>query len=283
MSTPPAPSQVRTTTAIEVADRPDLEPVLVPDLTPVSPGNAPATAGTATWFIDANTVKSLNEQEKTDEVYLASVAFRTTPGKAGSTSVRFHGHLSEINDVDVGETHAIPDAMGRVTFANVALRGVSDVLAGNNPEVIGTISVLFESDLTAFSVINRLMEDVADSARAEIARVVETLSLADLTDGAAIAAQLSTAAKRIEASATPPLLRQIGILLGSLFNPDELVDVKINVFVAVDAELAPLVDAEIGQAIPAATGVGGALRPRSYSQTFSGEGGSYKVAYVVGK
>jgi hypothetical protein len=237
---------------------------------------------TFTWSIDANTVQAFDQQENHDEVYVASIAFRTTPGVAGSTTATYHGHLSEINSVDVGETHAIPNSMGRVSFANVTRRSLTDVLAGNNPEVIGTISFFWESDLSTFGTIDRLMEDVAVAARTEIARVVEPLTLADLADGAAIADRLAEAADRIEASATPPLLRQIGIFLGSLFNPDDLIDHKVNVFVAVDNTLAPLVDAEIGQEIPASTGVGGALRPRNYNQQFTGDGGSYRVAFAVG-
>jgi hypothetical protein len=52
--------------------------------------------------------------------------------------------------------------------------------------------------------------------------------------------------------------------------------------VAVDSTLAPLVDAEIGQETPAGTGVGGALRPRTYNQVFTGDGGSCRVFFAVG-
>jgi hypothetical protein len=244
---------------------------------------APAGAtDTFTWSIDANSVRALVQQENHDEVYVASIAFRTTPGVPGSTTATYHGHLSEINDVDVGETHGIPDAMGRVSFANVTRRSLSDVLAGHNPEVVGTISMFWESDNTRFAVIDRLMEDVADTAETEIAQAVEPLTLADLTTEGAIADRLGAAGDAIVESATPPLLRQIGIFLGSLFNPDDLIDHKVNVFVAVDGTLAPLVDAKLGQEIPASTGVGGALRPRAYNQVFTGDGGSYRVAFAVG-
>ena len=236
---------------------------------------------TFTWSIDANTVRALVQQENHDEVYVASVAFRTTPGVPSSTTATYHGHLSEINGVDVNETHGIPDAMGRVSFANVTRRSLSDVLAGHNPEVVGTISFLFERDLTAFGTIDNLMEDVADAAETEIAQVVEPLTLADLATGE-IVDRLGEAADRIEESATPPLLRRIGIFLGSLFNPDDLIDHKVNVFVAVDSTLAALVDAEIGSNIPSSTGVGGALRPRTYNQVFTGDGGSYRVGFAVG-
>ena len=87
----------------------------------------------------------------------ATIAFRTTPGKAGSTSAWFVGGLSEITDIDKGETHGIPDAMGRATFTNVVPRSFVDVASGTNPELIGTISVVFESDATPFSAMSAQM------------------------------------------------------------------------------------------------------------------------------
>ena len=247
-----------------------------------------APSNTATWFIDANTLHVNDAQEEGlfsdgDEAYVAQIGFRSTPGKAGSTSAFFQGGLSEIDDLDDGETHTIPDAQGRVRFANVTTRSLSDVLAGRNPEVIGTLSVVFESDATSFGTINNMMGQLAASARTEIAKVIEPLTLADLTNGSAISARLATAQRNIQASATPTTLQAIGIFLGSFGDPDDLVSFKANVFVAVDSSLAGLVDSQIGMNIPSSTGIGGALRDRSYSLGFAGDGANYSVGYRVSK
>ncbi len=50
--------------------------------------------------------------------------------------------------------------MGRVEFPNVTQRGLLDVLAGRNPEVIGTVGCAFENDLTRFSLINGQCHEV---------------------------------------------------------------------------------------------------------------------------
>jgi hypothetical protein len=248
----------------------------------------PPPSNTATWFIDANTLHVNDAQEEGlfsdgDEAYIAQIGFRSTPGRVGSTSAFFQGGLSEIDDLDDGETHTVPDAQGRVAFPNVTTRGLSDVLAGRNPEVIGTLSVVFESDATPFGTINNIMGTVAATARTEIAKVIEPLTLADLTNGSAISARLATAQRNIQASATPTTLQAIGIFLGSFGDPDDIVAFKANVFVAVDSSLAGLVDSQIGMNIPSATGLGGALRDRSYGLGFAGDGANYTVNYRVSK
>jgi len=238
-----------------------------------------------TWYIDANSFRAANIQEdgifsNGDEFYVATIAFRTTPGRAGSTSAWFVGGLSEV-DTDQGETHSIPNAMGRAAFPSVTQRSLADVIAGRNPELIGTISVVFESDATPFSSISSKMRSMASTARTEIAKVVEPLTLADLTTGNALASRLATASKNIKDKATPNVLEGLGLWLSSFGDPDDLIGFKVSVFAAVDASLAATVDSQIGTAIPAGVGFGGALRDRTYSQRFSGDGATYDVNFYV--
>ena len=277
--------------AIPLCDVPEPPPICDgPVLTTRPPTTAPPTtaapSNTATWFIDANTVHVHDAQEEGifsngDEFYIAQIGFRSTPGKPGSTSTFFQGGLADITSLDDGDTKTIPDAMGRVRFANVTSRGFTDVLQGRNPEIVGSLSVAFESDLTPFSTINNMMSSLAATARTEIAKVVEPLTLADLADSSAIASRLATAKSRIESQATPTTLQAIGIFLGSFGDPDDLVAFKANVFVAVDGSLAPLIDSQLS--IPSSAGVGGALRDRSYGQNFAGGGANYDVGYRVSK
>jgi hypothetical protein len=248
----------------------------------------PPPSNVATWFLDANTVHVNDAQEEGifsngDEFYIAQIGFRSTPGRAGSTSTFFQGGLSDVSSLDDGDTKSIPDAQGRVAFANVTSRGLTDVLQGQNPEIIGTFSVVFESDATPFSTINGMMGTLAGTARTEIAKVIEPLTLADLGNGTAISARLADAKNRIRSQAAPSTLQSIGIFLGSFGDPDDLVAFKANVFVAVDSSLAGTVDGQLGMNIPSSTGIGGALRDRSYSLNFSGDGANYDVGYHVSR
>ena len=277
--------------AIPLCDVPEPPSICDGPVTTVRPPTTVATtttSNTATWFVDANSLRVNDAQEEGffsdgDEAYIAQIGFRSTPGRAGSTSAFYQGGLSEIDDLDDGETHTIPDAQGRVRFANVTTRSLTDVLQGRNPEVIGTLSVVFESDATPFSTINSIMSQVTASVRTEIAKVIEPLSLADLRDGSAISARLATAQRNIQASATPTTLQAIGIFLGSFGDPDDIVAFKANVFVAVDSSLAGLIDTQIGMNIPSATGIGGALRDRTYALGFAGDGANYTVNYRVSR
>jgi hypothetical protein len=249
-----------------------------------SVASAPADANTGTWAIDANRHYADKVQERRvsgyDEFYIATVGFRSTPGVRGSTSAWFHGGLYEIDSVGPGEYHSINDSMGRVQFTNVAQRGVLDLLVGQNPELIGTISVVFESDSTPFRLINGIMRDMAAAAQTELANLIEPLTLTAL-DADALSQQFSAAGDRIQSQATPSVGQKVRIALASLGDPDDLIDVKVNLFVAADPVLAPIVGPALSGAVPASVGLAGVLEPRTYSQRFSGDGARYDISFAV--
>jgi hypothetical protein len=241
---------------------------------------------TFNWSIDANVLTSLDVQEEGwlsdgDEFYIAQIGFRSTPGVPGSTSTWYQGGLTEITGLGDGSVRTIPDSMGRVTVPRVQSRGLGDILAGRNPEIVGSFSVAFESDLTSFSTINGMMTNLAGVARTEIAGLIEPLTLADLVNGQTISERLSATEKRIKSEAAPSTLDGILTFLGSLGDPDDLIAFKANVFVAVDSSLADTVDSQLGMATADGGGMAGALRDRDYTHNFAGDGASYYVDYAV--
>lgn len=248
-------------------------------------GNVAAAVGTATWAIDANTLRSLDQQEtnltKGDEVKIASLILRTTPGKPGSTSLRAQGPTGEIANVHQGEVHPVPNAIGRVTFSGVTRRGLADVLAGNNPELLGTLTAVLESDLSDDDTIRKLFVEAADEAEPIVANAIESLSLADLANPDALADKLADVVAKVRAAVEPTFGEKLGLLITSFGDPDDPIDDKLNLFVAVDDTLAPTVDAALADAVPASQGVAGALRPRTYDQTFTGKGASYRITFQV--
>jgi hypothetical protein len=237
---------------------------------------------TRTWAIDANTQVARDIQEDGifsdgDEFYVAVIGFRTTPGVAGSTVAVFRGGLTEIDDIDKGETHTIPDSMGRIEFPSVTRRSAAQVLAGQAPELIGTIHVVFESDATPFSSMSSQMNKLAGTVRTEIARVIEPLNMQSLTDTTAVSKQLTAASKRIRDSATPSVLEGLGLWLSSWSDPDDLIGAKVSLFAAVDDSLAPLVEGPVAGAISSGTGTAGVVKTRNYTQTYSGDGLTYDI------
>jgi hypothetical protein len=256
----------------------------------VAPSNAApaasADASTGTWAIDANRHYADKIQERPisggDEFYIATVGFRSTPGVVGSTDAWFHGGLYEIDDIDRGEYHSINDRMGRVEFTNVAQRGVLDVLFGQNPELIGTFSVVFESDSTPFRIVNDMMRDMASTAEQEIARLIEPLSIDPAQLNAdMLSDQFRAAADRIRDEVVPSTREKIRIVLASLGDPDDLIDYKVNLFVAADPTLGSIVGPALAEAVPPEIGVAGVLEPREYSQRFSGDGARYDIFFNV--
>jgi hypothetical protein len=241
---------------------------------------------TANWVIDADVLHSLDVQEEGtfsdgDEFYIAQIGFRSTPGVPGSTSTFYQGGLSEITGLGDGSVRTIPDAMGRVTIPRVTSRSFSDILAGRNPEIIGSLSVVFESDSTPFSAINDMMSSLAGDARTELAALIEPLTLAQLADGNTISARLAETENRIKSEASPSTLDKIGLFLESFGDPDDVIAFKANVFVAVDSSLAATVDAQLGMAVTDGGGFAGALYDRGYTHNFAGDGASYYVDYAI--
>ena len=237
---------------------------------------------TRTWAIDANTHVARDIQEDGifsdgDEFYIAVIGFRTVPGVAGSTNAVFRGGLTEIDDIDRGETHGIPDSMGRIQFPSVTRRSATQILAGQSPELIGTIHVVFESDATPFGEVSEEMRKMADLTKREVARVIEPLSMSDLGNPTRIAEQLNTAGRRIRDGAAPSVTRAIDLWLQSFGDPDDLIGVKISLFAAVDESLTALVDSQLGGALPASAGTAGAIRTRDYTQRYAADGATYDI------
>lgn len=257
------------------------------------PETAPEDNEPQRWVIDANTLRVDDPQEtrrrrRYDEIYIANVAFVSTLGEAGSTEVWVPGNRYKISSGPAGRVHEIRDEMGQVGFSGVGLRTVEDVLAGRNPQLVGTFTIMFEQDRTPSRFITDILQDVRQAAESEIAGIVEPLSITAIDDEQ-LAADVEAAAERIEDEALPSLGRRIRIAFRSLFNPDDLIDFRVNLFGAVapdepesilPALAEPMCDALTG-AVDDGTGVAGLLRSREYSQRFRGSDATYTVDYVV--
>ncbi len=255
-----------------------------PDPDPGGSSTGGAGSDAKTWVLDATTVKSTNQSEHhADELYLARVEFSATAGQSGSTSAFFHGGVSRdtiIKDVQEGETHSIPDDMGRVLFPDVILRGFDDIVGGHQPDFLGTVDVLFEDDNTPKSKISDLMDDLADAVRDQVAVVVEPLDLLKL-DMDKLSEQLSEAMDKVQAGVRLSTGDKIATFLESFFNPDDMIGFQVNLFVAVDSTLSSAIDLQLATVVPASAGTAGALRERTYTQNYAGSGGSWVVTHKI--
>ena len=248
---------------------------------------APAAAPPATWFIDANTLTCVLQQEtnltKGDEVYVASLKFRTKPSVVGTTSVVFTGGLVNVENVNTGETHPIPNSMGRIAFANVTRLGALEIGAGQVPELIGTATLVFESDLSRKAKIEKLFTEAADEIEPILATASESVSVEDLLDEGVLEDLLDQLIEDITEAVELTVGQKLLLFIGAVGDPDDPIDRKVNVFFAVDDVLAPLADAAVANKLDPEVGVGGGLRTRSYTQRFAGRGAKYDLAFSVAK
>jgi hypothetical protein len=262
-------------------------------LTTLAPDPAGAVDQRA-WSIDANTLRARNIQEDGllsdgDEPYIAVISYRSRFGTPGSTTASFRGGLRELSSgADAGDSLAITDAMGRVSFPAVTRISAGDVAAGFNPEIVGTITIAMESDATPFSDMSRIFNDVARIVRTEVAGVIETTRLSDFVGAAmnpaqreALVNRFEGAVSRIESRSRLGFWDQLGVWLSSWGDPDDRIGSRMTAFMAVDESLAPLVDAGLPTVLPASRGVAGALRARDVTLSFSGDSATYDVNYRV--
>jgi hypothetical protein len=172
--------------------------------------------------------------------------------------------------------------MGRVAFANVTRLGLAEVAEGQTPEVIGTATVVMESDLTRDAKVDSLFTEAAAEVQPILAAVSEQVSIDELLgDSEALAALLAQLICDVNEALALTVGQKVVLFLGAAGDPDDLVARKINIFVAVDDVLAPRFDAAVSDALPAGAGVGGGLRARTYEQRFSGRGARYDVSFGV--
>ncbi len=269
----------------------------------------------STWTIDQNTLTAVDAQEESwlsdgDEPYIAVIRFRSRFGQVGSTQATFLGGLKELHSgADDGDSMTIPDSMGRSNFSNVTRLDGAALFGGQNPEIVGTVTVAMESDATPFSLMALGFREAADVARREIASLVETTTVAEIiSDPDAFQARVTEVATRVRRRAQLSVWEDIGQTLASFGDPDDRIGAKVSLFIGIDEKmltdellailkafatpsgdlfldqlqaLPQSIDSQLAAAVPPSQGLAGTLRRRNYSLDFAGDGATYRVSYKV--
>ncbi len=275
-------------------------------LTTTKPRRSPIVAAIAAMallatacetYVDHHSVLAVDAQENGffedgDELILATIDFRSTPGVAGSTVVHFNnGSLDKAaTGLEDGDRRTIANSRGLYVFDDITVVGLPGLLSGTSPEIIGQLVIAIENDLTPRDLIKDIMEDVRDELGLQIAAIIEPLEVADLlADPAALTESFAAASAAVQAAAEPSLINKILIGLSSFGNPDDLIDFNFLFFVPVTPGLAGFVDnafadlpaGVVGGAFPT-TVVDGEIVPRRLVLTFQGDGAHYEVTTYVG-
>src|SRR5262249_30628795 len=126
---------------------------------------------------------------------------------------------------------------------------------GIPPELVGSVTFVWEDDGTPDNAIRNLFDDVVAVAKTDLAGLFEHLTVADLADPDRLSDQVADTIADIKDQVVPQLLGKIKLFIQSLGDVDD----------------------RVGGAIDPSAGVGGTLRPRSYRQRFTGGGASYEL------
>ena len=240
------------------------------------------------WAIDANEVKVADAQEENwwwdngDEVQLGVIAFRTVLGSPGTTHAWYVGNdlRTLCSGADDGKVCSIPDSTGRADFGYVREVGLDDIDRGYHPTIVGTIQVAMEEDETPDSAMEGIFRDLATITDQELTIASEGLSDASLDSLGDVTARFKEAAKRIKDRAQPRWYDKVRLFLQSWGNPDDVIDFKITGLVAVQPNLADLVDLVLKDSL-GDDGFVGALRSRTVVHHHKGDGASDTVTARV--
>lgn len=257
--------------------------------------SSPASArDTLTWFIDANRMRVPDAQEESlfsdgDEPYAIVIGYRSRFGTPNSTFSVWGGDLRELSGgADDGANLAIPDAMGRYFFPGVTRVSAADIVAGQAPEIIGTITVAMESDATPWGSIREISNRLTTVIRQEIASIIENTTVADFVGASmdsarkqALADRIEGAVGRIQSRMTPSFWQALGLFLSSWTDPDDRIAFRMSAFATVDSTLSSFVDAELARVLPPSLGTGGALTTRNISQRYAGDGATYDIESAI--
>ncbi len=208
---------------------------------------------TGKWNLGLDTLRVQNADEDNwlsdgDEVYMVVIAFRSKLGVPGSTQTWTNPWASYdwAKHVKQGAVRHVPDNIGRVGFDNVTKFGFSEFSAARKPgadpqlkpEVLGIVSLAFESDSTSWSAMSGIINKAAPAVKAELEKIVandmtplDKLTAQQLTD------KLKGSANTIKDAITPSVMAKIGLFLSSGSDPDDLIDYGINWYTNLDPDL----------------------------------------------
>jgi hypothetical protein len=235
--------------------------------------------------IDANHLRVEKVQETGlfsdgDEPYIAVIAYRGTLGVPGSTTTRFLGGLKELSTgAKKNRLLSIPDAMGRASFSQVVRRSATDLKRGVKPEIVGTVTMVMESDATPFSEMNRAFNRAAIELRKQLDPVISSMNPG--STGAQLGSRIASIAPKIRQAAMGSTGDRVRVFLRSWADPDDVIGFGVTGFVAVDDTLGASMESWITSQVPASLGTFGQLRNRTFDQVFSGDGARYRVHWAV--
>ncbi len=236
--------------------------------------------------VNGNDAAEFLDPGNPDEVYLATVTWRTRPGQAGSTTVSTIPIVG-LGPVVPGNSVTVPAAAGSTTFANVSPLTLAAFNAGTVPELVGTITVAMDADNAQTSAIpdpaaTPALDALSGLIQAEIVDHLESLT-PNTGSTIGLVNQLNAGLQEVVygANGGVSILSHAEATLGNLAN-DDLVGVSSISLVPTDTQLSAVfsgVGAGISDPDIAGSMVGGTTT--NYDATVATTSGTYVLTREV--
>jgi hypothetical protein len=209
-----------------------------------------APAGVRTdWQIHLRTLRVVDVQEEGcivwpicsdgDEPYFVVIQFGAQYKTSGSAQSQWSGYLEEnwAKGVDDNAVRTIPEAMGKVNYANVNIITRDDFYCRQEmPGGIGALVIAMEHDGTPFSLIKDIMNNLKKALEDELRPLIADGGLTLINAEADVRA----AVQRIMDKVSPGFWKSAEILLASGGDPDDLIGYHVLLFGAADARVKSL-------------------------------------------
>jgi hypothetical protein len=111
-----------------------------------------------------------------DEVVLRTLAWRTTLGTAGSSSVDALTSSGITTQAVPGSTVAVPASHGEAAFANINPVDLAQLQNGQVPEVLGIVTLVFESDQVDEAAVDAVMATTAAELQSRLVAEFESVT-----------------------------------------------------------------------------------------------------------
>jgi hypothetical protein len=190
------------------------------------------------WNLDLFDIGARVTEGTGDKPLVLALSFRSTVGVRGSTVITRNAYNEDFATgiVARGPRIAIPAAVGRLPFAGVRLRSFDRLMRGDSLEILGTVVVVMEKDLSAAAAYGGLYDEATRALQTLLVNHVETRTLLSFLSGG-LDLSMATLQQELSANMSSALDNLVHLIFTGLFDPDDFINLHIAVFPALDKEL----------------------------------------------
>jgi hypothetical protein len=136
-----------------------------------------------------------------------------------------------------GPRIAIPTAVGRLAFPGVRLRSFDRIMHGDGLEILGTVVVVMEKDLSAAAAYSGLMDEATRALQTLLVNHIENKTLLSFIGGGGLDLSMDTLGSELSGNLSSAIDDLAHLYFTGLFDPDDFINVHLALFPALDKEL----------------------------------------------